>query len=129
MFGPVARAKEARAIFYFILFEVLLIVVHLKKFFLFQLKYLTSSTAAVYLEYVQRNLPEGVAMEVKKVSFHLTLLTVMQIPVTTEVFRKDWENGCNLIGKFSEVLHGKEAVLLGSATRWHFKSESCLKPG
>ncbi|KFQ64304.1 hypothetical protein N335_11537, partial [Phaethon lepturus] len=30
------------------------------------LKYLTSSTAAVYLEYVQRNLPEGVAMEVKK---------------------------------------------------------------
>uniref|UniRef100_A0A8B9RS59 Small ribosomal subunit protein uS10m n=1 Tax=Accipiter nisus TaxID=211598 RepID=A0A8B9RS59_9AVES len=31
-----------------------------------ELKYLTSSTAAVYLEYVQRNLPEGVAMEVKK---------------------------------------------------------------
>ncbi|NXU75871.1 RT10 protein, partial [Oreotrochilus melanogaster] len=31
-----------------------------------ELKHLTSSTAAVYLEYVQRNLPEGVAMEVKK---------------------------------------------------------------
>lgn len=31
-----------------------------------ELKYLTGSTAAVYLEYVQRNLPEGVAMEVKK---------------------------------------------------------------
>ncbi|KAM6278962.1 small ribosomal subunit protein uS10m isoform 1-T1 [Porphyrio hochstetteri] len=31
-----------------------------------ELKYLTSSTAAVYLEYVQRNLPEGVAMEVRK---------------------------------------------------------------
>ncbi|NXA46097.1 RT10 protein, partial [Nothocercus julius] len=31
-----------------------------------ELKHLTGSTAAVYLEYVQRNLPEGVAMEVKK---------------------------------------------------------------
>ncbi|KFP73784.1 hypothetical protein N310_01943, partial [Acanthisitta chloris] len=31
-----------------------------------EFKHLTSSTAAVYLEYVQRNLPEGVAMEVKK---------------------------------------------------------------
>uniref|UniRef100_A0A493TKT8 Small ribosomal subunit protein uS10m n=1 Tax=Anas platyrhynchos platyrhynchos TaxID=8840 RepID=A0A493TKT8_ANAPP len=31
-----------------------------------ELKYLTGSTAAVYLEYVERNLPEGVAMEVKK---------------------------------------------------------------
>ncbi|XP_061334797.1 small ribosomal subunit protein uS10m isoform X2 [Pezoporus flaviventris] len=31
-----------------------------------ELKYITGSTAAVYLEYVQRNLPEGVAMEVKK---------------------------------------------------------------
>uniref|UniRef100_A0A8C6ZBB6 Small ribosomal subunit protein uS10m n=1 Tax=Nothoprocta perdicaria TaxID=30464 RepID=A0A8C6ZBB6_NOTPE len=32
-----------------------------------ELKHVTGSTAAVYLEYVQRNLPEGVAMEVKKV--------------------------------------------------------------
>ncbi|XP_021245103.1 28S ribosomal protein S10, mitochondrial isoform X1 [Numida meleagris] len=31
-----------------------------------ELKHLTGSTAAVYLEYVERNLPEGVAMEVKK---------------------------------------------------------------
>ncbi|XP_062980073.1 small ribosomal subunit protein uS10m [Elgaria multicarinata webbii] len=31
-----------------------------------QLKHLTGSTANVYLEYIQRNLPEGVAMEVKK---------------------------------------------------------------
>uniref|UniRef100_A0A8B9GLS7 Small ribosomal subunit protein uS10m n=1 Tax=Amazona collaria TaxID=241587 RepID=A0A8B9GLS7_9PSIT len=44
-----------------------------------ELKYITGSTAAVYLEYVQRNLPEGVAMEVKKVSFHVTLLTVMKL--------------------------------------------------
>nr|XP_056709357.1 28S ribosomal protein S10, mitochondrial [Euleptes europaea] len=31
-----------------------------------ELKHLTGSTAKVYLEYIQRNLPEGVAMEVKK---------------------------------------------------------------
>uniref|UniRef100_A0A8C8SB12 Small ribosomal subunit protein uS10m n=1 Tax=Pelusios castaneus TaxID=367368 RepID=A0A8C8SB12_9SAUR len=31
-----------------------------------ELKHLTGSTADVYLEYIQRNLPEGVAMEVKK---------------------------------------------------------------
>ncbi|NXC39856.1 RT10 protein, partial [Penelope pileata] len=31
-----------------------------------ELKHVTGSTAAVYLEYVERNLPEGVAMEVKK---------------------------------------------------------------
>lgn len=36
-------------------------------FILFQLKHLTGSTANVYLEYIQRNLPEGVAMEVTKV--------------------------------------------------------------
>ncbi|POI22812.1 hypothetical protein CIB84_013440, partial [Bambusicola thoracicus] len=34
--------------------------------YLHKLKHLTGSTAAVYLEYVERNLPEGVAMEVKK---------------------------------------------------------------
>ncbi|XP_039605494.1 probable 28S ribosomal protein S10, mitochondrial [Polypterus senegalus] len=31
-----------------------------------ELKHLTGSTAQVYLEYIQRNLPEGVAMEVTK---------------------------------------------------------------
>ncbi|XP_059841756.1 small ribosomal subunit protein uS10m [Hypanus sabinus] len=31
-----------------------------------ELKHLTGSTAEVYLEYIQRNLPEGVAMEVTK---------------------------------------------------------------
>nr|XP_032643082.1 28S ribosomal protein S10, mitochondrial isoform X1 [Chelonoidis abingdonii] len=31
-----------------------------------ELKHLTGSTADVYLEYIQRNLPEGVAMEIKK---------------------------------------------------------------
>ncbi|XP_048339162.1 28S ribosomal protein S10, mitochondrial [Sphaerodactylus townsendi] len=31
-----------------------------------ELKHLTGSTVNVYLEYIQRNLPEGVAMEVKK---------------------------------------------------------------
>ncbi|CAM9837351.1 unnamed protein product [Lampetra fluviatilis] len=31
-----------------------------------ELKYLTGSTANVYLEYIQRNLPEGVAMEVTR---------------------------------------------------------------
>ncbi|XP_014344712.1 small ribosomal subunit protein uS10m isoform X2 [Latimeria chalumnae] len=31
-----------------------------------ELKHLTGSTADIYLEYIQRNLPEGVAMEIKK---------------------------------------------------------------
>nr|XP_033791653.1 28S ribosomal protein S10, mitochondrial isoform X2 [Geotrypetes seraphini] len=31
-----------------------------------ELKHLTGSTADVYLEYIQRNLPEGVALEIKK---------------------------------------------------------------
>ncbi|XP_003216017.1 small ribosomal subunit protein uS10m isoform X2 [Anolis carolinensis] len=31
-----------------------------------ELKHLTGSTVNVYLEYIQRNLPEGVAMEIKK---------------------------------------------------------------
>ncbi|KAM8832893.1 small ribosomal subunit protein uS10m isoform 2-T2 [Spinachia spinachia] len=33
-----------------------------------ELSHLTGSTAQVYLEYVQRNLPEGVAMEVTKIA-------------------------------------------------------------
>ncbi|XP_786105.4 28S ribosomal protein S10, mitochondrial [Strongylocentrotus purpuratus] len=33
-----------------------------------RLKHLTGSTASVFLEYIQRNLPEGVAMQVKKCS-------------------------------------------------------------
>lgn len=33
---------------------------------IFKLKHLTGSTADTYLEYVQRNLPEGVAMIVQK---------------------------------------------------------------
>ncbi|XP_040286298.1 28S ribosomal protein S10, mitochondrial [Bufo bufo] len=32
----------------------------------FELKHLTGSTANVYLEYIQRNLPEGVALEITK---------------------------------------------------------------
>ncbi|OCT65085.1 28S ribosomal protein S10, mitochondrial [Xenopus laevis] len=32
----------------------------------FELKHLTGSTADVYLEYIQRNLPEGVALEITK---------------------------------------------------------------
>lgn len=33
-----------------------------------QIERITGSTARVYLEYIQRNLPEGVAMEVTKVT-------------------------------------------------------------
>ena len=33
-----------------------------------QLKHLTGSTADVFLEYVERNLPEGVALKVTKVT-------------------------------------------------------------
>ncbi|XP_076326385.1 mitochondrial ribosomal protein S10 isoform X2 [Tachypleus tridentatus] len=35
-------------------------------FTVIQLKYMTGSTADTYLEYIQRNLPEGVAMKVTK---------------------------------------------------------------
>lgn len=35
---------------------------------------LTGSTADTFLEYLQRNLPEGVAMKVTKVSAKLTVL-------------------------------------------------------
>lgn len=35
--------------------------------YIFQLTDLTGSTADTYLEYIQRNLPEGVAMKVTKV--------------------------------------------------------------
>ncbi|XP_013805261.2 small ribosomal subunit protein uS10m isoform X2 [Apteryx mantelli] len=45
-----------------------------------ELKHLTGSTAAVYLEYVQRNLPEGVAMEVKKTKIE-TIPEHIQKPV------------------------------------------------
>lgn len=34
----------------------------------FQFKHLTGSTADILLEYIQRNLPEGVAMKVTRVS-------------------------------------------------------------
>uniref|UniRef100_A0A8C4RJF2 Small ribosomal subunit protein uS10m n=1 Tax=Erpetoichthys calabaricus TaxID=27687 RepID=A0A8C4RJF2_ERPCA len=39
-----------------------------------ELKHLTGSTARVYLEYIQRNLPEGVAMEVTTVKLFLVVL-------------------------------------------------------
>ena len=35
---------------------------------LFQFKHLTGSTADTFLEYIQRNLPEGMAMKTTKVS-------------------------------------------------------------
>ncbi|XP_035212675.1 28S ribosomal protein S10, mitochondrial-like, partial [Stegodyphus dumicola] len=35
-------------------------------FRIFELKHLTGSTADTYLEYIQRNLPEGVSMKVTK---------------------------------------------------------------
>ena len=34
----------------------------------FQLKHITGSTADTFLEYIQRNLPEGMCMKVTKVS-------------------------------------------------------------
>lgn len=45
----------------------------------------------------------------------------MQVPITTEVFRKSAEEMCVVWKEhFSKVLNGKEAVLLENATRWHF---------
>lgn len=49
-----------------------------------QLSHLTGSTAQVFLEYVQRNLPEGVAMEVTKVRVRYVWATVS--PSTDIVF-------------------------------------------
>ena len=42
----------------------------------FQFKHLTGSTADTMLEYIQRNLPEGMAMKTTKVS-RLALLTFL----------------------------------------------------
>lgn len=41
---------------------------NLYNFFPLQYYYLTGSTASTFLEYIQRNLPEGVAMKVTKVN-------------------------------------------------------------
>lgn len=54
-----------------------------------QLSCLTGCTAQVYLEYIQRNLPEGVAMEVKKVSEFVKrhyANTVQSSPFTNYLF-------------------------------------------
>ncbi|XP_034377439.1 small ribosomal subunit protein uS10m isoform X1 [Arvicanthis niloticus] len=49
-----------------------------------ELKHLTGSTANVYLEYIQRNLPEGVAMEVTKTQ-------IQQLP--EHIKEPMWETG------------------------------------
>ena len=38
-----------------------------------QFKHLTGSTADTMLEYIQRNLPEGMALKVTKVRLHIQL--------------------------------------------------------
>uniref|UniRef100_A0A8C6ZJC9 Small ribosomal subunit protein uS10m n=1 Tax=Nothoprocta perdicaria TaxID=30464 RepID=A0A8C6ZJC9_NOTPE len=88
-----------------------------------ELKHVTGSTAAVYLEYVQRNLPEGVAMEVKKVSFH-PALSPLGRPVTESACIQIWSVGkvrnvCGVVRTIFQILD-KETVLLKSTTRWHF---------
>lgn len=64
-----------------------------------QLSCLTGCTAQVYLEYIQRNLPEGVAMEVKKVSEFVKrhyANTVQSSPFTNYLFiRSDCHGKCS----------------------------------
>lgn len=54
-----------------------------------ELKHLTESTADVYLEYIQRNVPEGVALEIKKTTLeklpeHLKKPVWDSVPPTEE---------------------------------------------
>ncbi|XP_078505845.1 small ribosomal subunit protein uS10m [Lissotriton helveticus] len=54
-----------------------------------ELKHLTGSTADVYLEYIQRNVPEGVALEIKKTTLeklpeHLKKPVWDSVPPTEE---------------------------------------------
>uniref|UniRef100_A0A4W2FBJ3 Small ribosomal subunit protein uS10m n=1 Tax=Bos indicus x Bos taurus TaxID=30522 RepID=A0A4W2FBJ3_BOBOX len=49
-----------------------------------ELEHLTGSTADVYLEYIQRNLPEGVAMEVTKLSQHRFHIDWWSLEITEE---------------------------------------------
>ena len=65
-------------------------------YLLLQFKHLTGSTADTFLEYIQRNLPEGMAMKVTRVSrssiivLHIyiasnrELPTVAQLPIITK---------------------------------------------
>nr|XP_032821037.1 28S ribosomal protein S10, mitochondrial isoform X2 [Petromyzon marinus] len=59
-----------------------------------ELKYLTGSTANVYLEYIQRNLPEGVAMEV-------TRHTIEQIP--EHIANPEWKKEAQQEGAKPEL--------------------------
>ena len=43
------------------------------------LKHLTGSTADTYLEYVQRNLPEGVSMKVRLAVYQVSLTPCVQV--------------------------------------------------
>ena len=56
----------------------------------FQLKRLTGSTASVFLEYLQRNLPEGVAMKVTKVRKAPCRDECCQIPIFMQYFQIHW---------------------------------------
>ena len=52
----------------------------------FRLDRLTGSTADTILEYIQRNLPEGVAMKVTKVSIlrlYVLLSTLLSLKITS----------------------------------------------
>ncbi|KAM4771677.1 small ribosomal subunit protein uS10m [Rhinophrynus dorsalis] len=54
----------------------------------FELKHLTGSTANVYLEYIQRNLPEGVALEITKTTLE-TLPDHIKHPVWDQLSKED----------------------------------------
>ncbi|KAG2467601.1 DIEXF factor, partial [Polypterus senegalus] len=76
-----------------------------------ELKHLTGSTAQVYLEYIQRNLPEGVAMEVTKTA-------VEKLP--EHIKRPVW----NSLPPIS-TLHGR--LLIGYAAN-RFTASTCGFP-
>ncbi|XP_028295633.1 small ribosomal subunit protein uS10m isoform X2 [Gouania willdenowi] len=56
-----------------------------------ELFHMTGSTARVYLEYIQRNLPEGVAMEVTKTSMEKVPNHILE-PMWTDISTEDTPN-------------------------------------
>ncbi|CAK8682664.1 small ribosomal subunit protein uS10m-like [Clavelina lepadiformis] len=70
-----------------------------------QLKYLTGSTAKVYLEYIQRNIPAGVAMhvhkwEINRIPEHIRQEMVKNMEnMTEEDWKKESENLAKLQGE------------------------------
>lgn len=85
---------------------------NLYNFFPLQYYYLTGSTASTFLEYIQRNLPEGVAMKVTKVNifFSETYMYAVYWYIYQKVFSSSLQLPClffywHFCWKFCELCH------------------------